>query len=233
MQRVVEDDIVARVRALVARYGADDGDGHGAVEGVVLSGGVGLNVLASARVREAVGLPVHVPAAPSDCGLSVGAALHAAAPPLPPPLPAAGNAAAAAQAQAAARKARALRRAGDLAGAIAALREVKRLRAAAIAKDAGGGGSGPAGGLFHGGMQYAGFPLWDGHAVPALARAHGAARLPGGAAGAARVADALAAGRVVGLIRGAQEVGPRALGHRSLLAARHKDFADAFSRIGG
>src|SRR5205814_9768862 len=36
-----------------------------------------------------------------------------------------------------------------------------------------------------------------------------------------RIADELAAGRVVGWIDGACEFGPRALGHRSILAAPH------------
>src|SRR5205814_4906512 len=36
-----------------------------------------------------------------------------------------------------------------------------------------------------------------------------------------RIADELAAGRIVGWMEGASELGPRALGHRSILAAPH------------
>ena len=36
-----------------------------------------------------------------------------------------------------------------------------------------------------------------------------------------RIADQLAAGRIVGWMDGASEFGPRALGHRSILAAPH------------
>ncbi len=46
-----------------------------------------------------------------------------------------------------------------------------------------------------------------------------------------RVADALAAGRVVGWMDGATEFGPRALGHRSILAAPHsREMRDRLNR---
>jgi carbamoyltransferase len=46
-----------------------------------------------------------------------------------------------------------------------------------------------------------------------------------------RVADELAAGRVIGWMDGASEFGPRALGHRSILAAPHsKDMRDRLNR---
>src|SRR5437773_6283644 len=46
-----------------------------------------------------------------------------------------------------------------------------------------------------------------------------------------RIADELAAGRVVGWIDGASEFGPRALGHRSILAAPHSgDMRDRLNR---
>jgi carbamoyltransferase len=46
-----------------------------------------------------------------------------------------------------------------------------------------------------------------------------------------RVADELAAGRIVGWMDGASEFGPRALGHRSILAAPHSsDMRDRLNR---
>jgi len=46
-----------------------------------------------------------------------------------------------------------------------------------------------------------------------------------------RIADDLAAGRIVGWMDGASEFGPRALGHRSILAAPHKaDMRDRLNR---
>lgn len=62
-------------------------------------------------------------------------------------------------------------------------------------------------------LQYKGMPLWDAGDVPQLARQLGATR-----ATVLQVAEVLASHSIVGVIRGRQEVGPRALGHRSLLA---------------
>src|SRR5216684_8928449 len=46
-----------------------------------------------------------------------------------------------------------------------------------------------------------------------------------------RIADALAAGRIVGWMDGASELGPRALGHRSILAAPHsREMRDRLNR---
>lgn len=46
----------------------------GVFDGIVLSGGCALNVLSNTRIQSAFGVPVHIPAAPGDNGLSVGAA---------------------------------------------------------------------------------------------------------------------------------------------------------------
>ncbi|MBK7535998.1 MAG: carbamoyltransferase [Myxococcales bacterium] len=43
------------------------------VDGLVLTGGCALNVVANERVRRTFGVPVHVPPAPNDGGISVGA----------------------------------------------------------------------------------------------------------------------------------------------------------------
>ena len=40
------------------------------------TGGCALNVKANSRIADVTGLPVQVPAAPSDCGLSVGMVWH-------------------------------------------------------------------------------------------------------------------------------------------------------------
>lgn len=42
-------------------------------DGLVLTGGCALNVVANERARKTFGLPVHVPPAPNDAGISVGA----------------------------------------------------------------------------------------------------------------------------------------------------------------
>lgn len=51
------------------------------VDGLVLTGGCALNVVANDRVRRTLGMPVHVPPAPNDAGISVGA-LWSASPPV-------------------------------------------------------------------------------------------------------------------------------------------------------
>lgn len=51
------------------------------VDGLVLTGGCALNVVANERVRQTLGLPIHVPPAPNDAGISVGA-LWSVSPPV-------------------------------------------------------------------------------------------------------------------------------------------------------
>ena len=63
-------------------------------------------------------------------------------------------------------------------------------------------------------LRYAGFPLWDLFQLPEEVLARGARR-----ATVDDVARRLVAGQIVGVARGRAEFGPRALGHRSLLAA--------------
>ena len=53
-------------------------------EGLVLTGGCALNVSANEGIRRAIGVPVHVPPAPNDAGIAVGA-LWSVAPPTAPP----------------------------------------------------------------------------------------------------------------------------------------------------
>jgi carbamoyltransferase len=56
------------------------------VDGVVLTGGCALNVVANERIRRRFGRPVHVPPAPNDAGIAVGA-LWSAEPPTEAPSP--------------------------------------------------------------------------------------------------------------------------------------------------
>lgn len=51
------------------------------VDGLVLTGGCALNVVANERVRKTLGVPVHVPPAPNDAGISIGA-LWSVSPPV-------------------------------------------------------------------------------------------------------------------------------------------------------
>jgi carbamoyltransferase len=61
--------------------------------------------------------------------------------------------------------------------------------------------------------HFAGPPLWDAAALPALAARYCARRVS-----VVELARLLVAGAVVGVARGRAEVGPRALGHRIVLA---------------
>ena len=141
------------------------------VDGVALTGGCALNVLANQRLADALQrrtrpLDIYVPPAPNDSGQALGM-LWAARP--------------------------------------------------------------PAG--FPGSLQYAGFDLWDRDDVEAAAAARGAERL----AGVEQLAAILAGGDIcaadtcvtrrpiVAIVRGRQEFGPRALGHRSLVAVPDSD----------
>jgi carbamoyltransferase len=135
-------------------------------DGIVLTGGCALNVLANSKVQQAFPhLQVHVPAAPSDCGLAVGSA-WLLVPPLPRPLSSAATA--------------------------------TRPHAPQFPVQQ---------------LQYAGLPLFDLPLLNATATALGATH-----ASPQAVAALLADHQIVGVVRGRAEHGPRALGHRSLLA---------------
>ncbi|ACY15451.1 carbamoyltransferase C-terminal domain-containing protein [Haliangium ochraceum] len=134
-QHVFESLVLTRVRDHLAEK--DDG--------VVLTGGCALNVRTNERVRQALGRPVHVPPAPNDAGIAVGA-LWAVAPPRARP---------------------------DV---------------------------------------FVGLPLSEDVGAIALER-RGARRT-----GVDELAALLSRGAVIGVARGRAELGPRALGHRSILA---------------
>ena len=137
------------------------GAGPEAFDGIVLSGGCALNVVANAAAARRYHLRVHAPAAANDGGLAVGAAWHIAPPRHRWPL------------------------------------------------------------------QHAGPELFDASEILRLV----AGRCPAPASPAA-VAAVLAGGAIVGVARGRAEFGPRALGHRSLLAVPDTPAAkDALNRV--
>ena len=84
-QLVMEEEVIAMVAEALAGIEPGHGTGRGdspaarphagaglAVDGLVLVGGCALNVRVNSRLAAAFPhLPVHVPAAPSDCGLAV------------------------------------------------------------------------------------------------------------------------------------------------------------------
>ena len=161
-----------RVSVEVALALVDAAEARGVhFDGVALTGGCALNVLANQRLADALRrrkrpLGIYVPPAPNDSGQALGM-LWAARPPAGVPGP----------------------------------------------------------------LQYAGFDLWDRDDVEAAAVARGAEKLTGVdklaailAGGDNCTADTCAARRpIVAIVRGRQEFGPRALGHRSLVAVPDSD----------
>lgn len=161
IQLEFEDFLEGRVQKLLEHVGPLQ------VEGIVLTGGCGLNVLANQRIHDLASmwtLDVHVPPAPNDSGLSLGAVWSVSAPKVRQPL------------------------------------------------------------------QYLGFPLWDEDKLARFAWTRGAQHLPS-LGGVDYLADLLVGGDpwirqrngsaekpIIAVVRGRQEFGPRALGHRSLLA---------------
>ena len=140
-------------------------------DGLAISGGCALNVLSNSRVERVLNVPVSVPSAPNDGGLSLGACWQLTRP---------------------------------------RVRQV---------------------------LQYAGPPLFDSDDKDALVAAFAAAAAPLERVQVEEdvpveaVAALLAEGAVVGVARRRAEFGPRALGHRSLLAAPFGGAKDAMNVI--
>ena len=202
----VERDLAASCQAamerLVLRIVREGLRKYPWVEGIVLGGGLALNVLANELVRRRVagGRGVYVSPAPGDHGNSVGAGWLVMPPPFVPPT------------------------SMDNSGLERAPRAVLY--------------DGPRNSMVAGAgaplsLAYAGPPLFDLADVPALANTRGAVYLGNGTAtGIAQVAALLASGAIVGIARGRSEFGPRALGHRSLVAVPSKVSAkDRMNRI--
>ena len=147
------------IMALLEHVGTDH------IDGLVVTGGCGLNVLTNQLLHDSLASKVevepqppgiHVPVAPNDCGLAVGG-LFAVTPPLKSPQP----------------------------------------------------------------LQYLGFRLWDADVLEKLAHERQARRLVDGESTVAEQLAEILTGPtfpIVAVVRGRQEFGPRALGHRSLLA---------------
>eukprot|EP00112_Aurelia_sp_Birch-Aquarium-sp1_P007756 Seg1847.2 transcript_id=Seg1847.2/GoldUCD/mRNA.D3Y31 product="Nodulation protein U" protein_id=Seg1847.2/GoldUCD/D3Y31 len=133
------------------------------IDGIVLTGGCALNVHANELVFEKFGFPVHVPSAPNDCGISVGAAWAIDPPKYAPKQ-----------------------------------------------------------------VQYAGLPLFDHRYLQGTATKRGArmVHIP-------EIARILVEEKVaIGVVRGRQEFGPRALGHRSVLCYPNcKEVKDQLNRF--
>ena len=81
-QNEYEGFVLEVVSTLLERAG-----GPGAVDGVVLAGGCGLNVRANQRVFDELGAAVYVAPAPNDAGLAAGAAWKVTPPPRRPARP--------------------------------------------------------------------------------------------------------------------------------------------------
>ncbi|XP_033096246.1 nodulation protein NolO-like [Anneissia japonica] len=128
------------------------------LDGIVLTGGCALNVNANQVIVSKFGYPVHVPSAPNDCGISVGAAWIV----VPPS-------------------------------------SSQRI-------------------------QYCGLPLFDANMLNHFSKLREARQVS-----VVEVAELLTEGAVIGLVRGRQEFGPRALGHRSVIA--FPDKADVRERV--
>ena len=129
------------------------------VDGLVVTGGAGLNVVANQALRNSFGLDVFVNVAPNDCGLGLG-----------------------------------------LVRQVAIARQSDRPVALKPAP-----------------VTYLGFPTWDEEDLRSRVERHEAVLLRG-VEGRRELARLLVEeGAIVGVVRGRQEVGPRALGHRSLL----------------
>lgn len=70
-QRAIENIVLSEIKSKIGNYNYD---------GIVLTGGVALNVLINSLISKTFNLPVHVPSAPGDCGISTGS-IYALFPP--------------------------------------------------------------------------------------------------------------------------------------------------------
>ncbi|XP_065064830.1 nodulation protein U-like isoform X2 [Rhopilema esculentum] len=147
-QHVFEKLLCEKIDYFLSLKMKDDESFRNKIDGIVLTGGCALNVHANELVFERFLLPVHVPSAPNDCGISVGAAWS-----IDPPK-----------------------------------HQPKQL-------------------------QYSGMPLFDHRYLEGIAVKRGARKIE-----ISEIARILVEEKVaVGLVRGRQEFGPRALGHRSII----------------
>ena len=76
VQAAFEEILLSAMRPIIQHQA------YAHIKVIVLVGGCALNIKANSRIRKEFGIPVYVPAAPNDGGLSIGAAWHLTPPPL-------------------------------------------------------------------------------------------------------------------------------------------------------
>ena len=164
------------------------------VTSLIVTGGCALNVRANTVLQNRFGLPVYVPSSPGDCGIAIGGGWSIVRPPRRQ------------------RAQRAPQRAPQRAQPDDDDDEHMREEDAAASKDGHDWSTQQR-------LEYLGAELWDMDELPKLV-ADWQESVSGRVSRAEpeAVAALLVAGKVGAVVRGRQEVGPRALGHRSLLA---------------
>ncbi|EDV25487.1 uncharacterized protein TRIADDRAFT_55626 [Trichoplax adhaerens] len=156
-QKVFEELLCAEVNKCLCTLRETGQD----IDGIVLTGGCALNVNANYEVAKDFGYPVHVPSAPNDCGISIGAAWQVTPP------------------------------------------------------------------IQHFPTQYCGLPLHGLDSLTKLAQERNARVVT-----ITELAEIIANGAIIGIARGRQEFGPRALGHRSIVCYPNKqELKDKINRL--
>ena len=225
-QRAMEDVVVGLIADILSQHSfsisstfatSSDNDGNlddsdGQFDGIVITGGCALNVKVNSRITEAFPrLPVYVPSAPSDCGLSFGQAWVAAPPAPRAKIGALGHGASPGPSVSSSASSTSFSSPPDYNTSLAT-----PLPWWSAGRDVGSGAS------LEGRLELhrLGWPLFDLEALGGVAQALGAENLrEASEGGTARVAALLAGGHIIGVARGNSDHGPRALGARSLLAA--------------
>jgi len=75
-------------------------------------------------------------------------------------------------------------------------------------------------------LAYKGLPLWDSDQLGTFVQERHARKIA-----VQEMAELLVSGKIVGVVRGRQEFGPRALGHRSLLATPRKEMRSRLNKL--
>eukprot|EP00941_MAST-03F_sp_MAST-3F-sp1_P002677 g2677.t1 len=161
-QDVFEKGLIKIVKQYVEKLSKEN-----EIDGIVVTGGCALNVLANSVLAKTFHLPIHIPVAPHDGGLPIGAIWSISPPSL----------------------------------------EKQNL-------------------------AYIGLPLFDVNQIDRLAEEHDAVNLGSFNKSIEIVAQLLVEkSAVIAVVRGRQEFGPRALGHRSLLAVPTKEMLGRMNQL--
>lgn len=200
IQAVFEDAVIAEVKSRMELLGSSK------ARALVVSGGGAMNVKANSALARHLQLPTHVPPAPGDNGLALGAAWLVAPPPLTTN-----------------RQTLQFTGAYLTFGSGSPSGDVRRgpwtqIPRGGVAKliDEGIPPS-PALSFATGGAHHAGNAPLDDAFLRTIAKRLGGMRMKS----VEHLATLLLGGAIIGVARGRAEVGPRALGHRSLLSAAH------------